>query len=95
MVGSRMKPGAQLVRLLVAVLVAFASCYFASTYGRFALWKFTHEHVDGRIIAAIQVLGRYGGISYAVPVLTLTLGLWLLRFRSGATASFGLLRGRF
>ena len=77
-----------LVRLLAAVLGAATSAWFVVTYTYFSHIRFKFEHRGGTLIALSENLAAYGEWLYVLPVLSLSLGLWLLLARPSYATAF-------
>ena len=82
-----MNTKAYLVRLLTAVAVSTAGCFFVSTFSRLAHFRFRYEHPDGNAMRAAEFLTETGWVGYTVPTIALLLGLWALR-RPGDSSLF-------
>jgi hypothetical protein len=70
---------AYLVRLLAAVAVSVAGCFFVTACSRLAHFRFQYEHPEASFSRATEFLVQTGWVGYAVPALALLLGLWALR----------------
>lgn len=77
-----------LVRLLAAVLAAAVSAGFVVLYTRYSEFRFEFEHPGGTLMNMNSALSAYGHWLFALPVLTLAAGWWLLVARPAATTSF-------
>jgi len=70
---------ANLVRLLGAVAVSVAVCFFVSVYSSMAHFRFLCDHPEGSFSQITEFLTRRGWVAYIVPALALLLGCWALR----------------
>lgn len=73
-----------LVRLIAAIAVSVAGCFFVSVYSRLAHFRFRYEHPEGSFSRATEFLAQTGWIGYAVPAFALFLGVWALRRPGGS-----------
>ena len=77
-----------LVRLLAAVLGAAASAWFVVLYTQFSRFRFEFEHRGGQLTAINTEMSAFGQWLFALPILALALGLWLLVARPAAANAF-------
>ena len=77
-----------LVRLLTAVLAAATSVWFVVLYTRFSKFRFEFEHRGGMLMNMNSALSDYCHWLFALPVVTLAIGVWLLVARPAAVTSF-------
>ena len=77
-----------LVRLLAAVFAAAASAWFVVFYTHFSRFRFEFEHQGGQLTAINTALSAYGQWLFALPVLALALGSWLVVARPAAATAF-------
>jgi len=77
-----------LVRLLAATIAAATSACFVVEYTRFSRLRFEFEHQGGILTAVNDFMSAHGQWTFALPVLALVLGLWVLLVRPSAAATF-------
>ena len=83
-----MNPKPNLVRLLAAVAVSVASCFFVTVYSRLSLFRFRHEQPDGHLIRATEFLLQWAWVGYVVPAVALLVGTWALRRNAASPVLF-------
>jgi hypothetical protein len=76
---------ANLVRLLGAVSVSVAACFFVSLYSRMAHFRFLSDHPGGNFSNAAEFLTQRGWVGYMLPAVALLVGCWALR-RAGQSS---------
>ncbi len=80
-----------LVRMITAVIVLTGSVWFVANYTRFSHFRFNFEHKDGHLIAITELLVLYCQWLYLLPLVILSIGLWLIYFRSQAATALEIL----
>src|SRR5262245_35489977 len=80
-----------LVRLLSTVIGAAMSAWFVVTYTRFSKLRFEFEHRNGMLTGATSGMSAHGPWLFALPIIALIVGLWLLFARPAAVTTFELL----
>jgi hypothetical protein len=68
-----------LVRLLAAVAVSAAGCFFVTAYSSLSHFRFRYEHPEGSFSRATEFLSQMGWVGYAVPAIALLAGILALR----------------
>ena len=77
-----------LVRLLAAVFAAATSAWFSVLYTHFSKFRFEFEHQGANLIVITEEMAAYGAWLFALPVMALIVGLWLLLARPAAATTF-------
>ena len=70
---------ANLVRLLGAVAVSVAACFFVTVYSSMAHFRFLNDHPGGSFSKVTEFLTQRGWVGYMLPALALLVGCWALR----------------
>ena len=70
---------AYLVRLLGAIAISVAGCFFVSVYSGIAHLRFLSDHPEGSFSQVTEFLSQRGWVGYTLPAFALLVGCWALR----------------
>ena len=83
-----MNPKVQLTRLVSAVVLSVAACFFVVTYTRLSHFRFQFEHPGAQLMIGCVFIVHYSAFAYALPVTALLSGIVALRAKSGVPVIF-------
>ena len=72
----------QLTRLLSAVVLSVAACFFVVTYTRFSHFRFRFEHPGAQLMKGCVFIVHYSVVAYVIPIIALLAGIVALRARN-------------